>query len=145
MVIKFTNIFHSKAIQNLPKLGFLFENNPSGNPGWGWGGGGTWMGGAGKNALPIKVAADPARQSFVFRLGLSHEGLHLRPRSGRPRGIGCSHHQPQHWPGRIAVIVPLWTMYIEIARYIFQISLGLQTYYLAARIQMEFKKWNCFC
>jgi hypothetical protein len=32
MVIKYTKIFHSKTLQNLPKLGFLFENKPSGNP-----------------------------------------------------------------------------------------------------------------
>jgi hypothetical protein len=33
MVIKYTDIFHSKALQNLPKLGFLkIENKPSGNP-----------------------------------------------------------------------------------------------------------------
>jgi hypothetical protein len=32
MVIKYTNIYHSKAIQNLPKFGnFWFENKPSGN------------------------------------------------------------------------------------------------------------------
>jgi hypothetical protein len=30
--IKFTNIFHCKTLQNLPKLGFLFENIPSGSP-----------------------------------------------------------------------------------------------------------------
>jgi hypothetical protein len=30
---KYTNIFLSKALQNLPKLGFWFENKPSGNPG----------------------------------------------------------------------------------------------------------------
>jgi hypothetical protein len=34
MAIKYNNIFHSKALQKLPKLGFLFENKPSGNPGW---------------------------------------------------------------------------------------------------------------
>jgi hypothetical protein len=33
MALKYTNIFHCKALQNLPKLGFLFENMPSGNPG----------------------------------------------------------------------------------------------------------------
>jgi hypothetical protein len=33
MVMKYTKTFHSKAPQNLPKLGFLFENNPSGNLG----------------------------------------------------------------------------------------------------------------
>jgi hypothetical protein len=27
-----TNIFHCKTLQNLPKLGFSFENMPSGNP-----------------------------------------------------------------------------------------------------------------
>jgi hypothetical protein len=32
MVIKYTNLFHSKALQNLPKLDFWFENIPSGNP-----------------------------------------------------------------------------------------------------------------
>jgi hypothetical protein len=32
MAIKYINIFHSKALQNLPKLGFWFENKPSGNP-----------------------------------------------------------------------------------------------------------------
>jgi hypothetical protein len=32
MTIKCTNIFLSKALQNLPKLGFCFENIPSGNP-----------------------------------------------------------------------------------------------------------------
>jgi hypothetical protein len=32
MGIKYTNIFHLKILQNLPKLGFLFENIPSGNP-----------------------------------------------------------------------------------------------------------------
>jgi hypothetical protein len=31
MNIKYTSIFHSKALQNLPKLGF-FKNKPSGNP-----------------------------------------------------------------------------------------------------------------
>jgi hypothetical protein len=35
MGIKYTNIFHSKALQNLPKLDFWFENIPSGNPGVG--------------------------------------------------------------------------------------------------------------
>jgi hypothetical protein len=29
---KHTNIFNSKALQNLPKMVFLFENKPSGNP-----------------------------------------------------------------------------------------------------------------
>jgi hypothetical protein len=29
----FSNIFHCKTLQNLPKLGFLFENIPCGNPG----------------------------------------------------------------------------------------------------------------
>jgi hypothetical protein len=33
MIKKYSNIFHSKAHQNLPKLGFWFENKPSGNPG----------------------------------------------------------------------------------------------------------------
>jgi hypothetical protein len=32
IAIKNINIFHSKAIQNLPKLWFLVENIPSGNP-----------------------------------------------------------------------------------------------------------------
>jgi hypothetical protein len=31
--IKYINIFHSKALQNLPKSGFWFDNIPSGNPG----------------------------------------------------------------------------------------------------------------
>jgi hypothetical protein len=30
--IKYTNIFHSKALRNLPKFGLWFENTPSGNP-----------------------------------------------------------------------------------------------------------------
>jgi hypothetical protein len=31
--VKYTNIFHSKALQNIPKLGFLvFKYKPSGNP-----------------------------------------------------------------------------------------------------------------
>jgi hypothetical protein len=30
---KYVKIFHSKTLQNLPKLGFWFENKPSGNPG----------------------------------------------------------------------------------------------------------------
>jgi hypothetical protein len=29
---KYTNIFHCKTLKHLPKLGFLFENIPSGNP-----------------------------------------------------------------------------------------------------------------
>jgi hypothetical protein len=34
MTIKYTNVFHFKAPQNLPKLGFFsFEIIPSGNPG----------------------------------------------------------------------------------------------------------------
>jgi hypothetical protein len=33
MAIKYINIFQSKTLQNLPKLGFWFENKPSGNPG----------------------------------------------------------------------------------------------------------------
>jgi hypothetical protein len=33
MAIKYTKIFHCKTLQNLPKLGFLFENTPSGNRG----------------------------------------------------------------------------------------------------------------
>jgi hypothetical protein len=32
--IKYTNIFHCKALQNLPSLGFWSENKPSGNPVW---------------------------------------------------------------------------------------------------------------
>jgi hypothetical protein len=32
MAIKYTIIFHSKALQNLSKLYFWFENKPSGNP-----------------------------------------------------------------------------------------------------------------
>jgi hypothetical protein len=33
MTIKYTSIFHSKALQNLPKLEFFgFENKPSDNP-----------------------------------------------------------------------------------------------------------------
>jgi hypothetical protein len=32
MVIKYDNIFFSKTLQILPKLGFLVENKPSGNP-----------------------------------------------------------------------------------------------------------------
>jgi hypothetical protein len=32
MAIKYTNIFHCKTLQNLPKFGFLFENRASGNP-----------------------------------------------------------------------------------------------------------------
>jgi hypothetical protein len=32
MAIKYINIFQFKALQNLPKLGFLDENKPSGNP-----------------------------------------------------------------------------------------------------------------
>jgi hypothetical protein len=31
-VIKYTNIFHKKALQNFPKLRFWFKNKPSGNP-----------------------------------------------------------------------------------------------------------------
>jgi hypothetical protein len=34
MTIKYTYIFHCKTVQNLPKLGFLFENKPSRNPDW---------------------------------------------------------------------------------------------------------------
>jgi hypothetical protein len=33
MAIENTNIFHSKALQNLPKFGFLVRKIPSGNPG----------------------------------------------------------------------------------------------------------------
>jgi hypothetical protein len=32
MVIKYTNIFRCKTLQNLPILDFWFENKPSGNP-----------------------------------------------------------------------------------------------------------------
>jgi hypothetical protein len=32
MAIKFTNIFHCKTLQNLPKMGLWIENIPSGNP-----------------------------------------------------------------------------------------------------------------
>jgi hypothetical protein len=32
MAIKYTNIYHCKTLQNLPKLGFWFEKKPSGNP-----------------------------------------------------------------------------------------------------------------
>jgi hypothetical protein len=32
MVIIYTNILYSKALQNLPKFRFWFENKPSGNP-----------------------------------------------------------------------------------------------------------------
>jgi hypothetical protein len=32
MAIKYTTIFHSKAHEKLPKVGFGFENMPSGNP-----------------------------------------------------------------------------------------------------------------
>jgi hypothetical protein len=35
MAKKYTNIFHRKILQNLPKLGFFgFENIPSDNPGF---------------------------------------------------------------------------------------------------------------
>jgi hypothetical protein len=33
MAKEYTNLSCSKALQNLPKLGFLFENIPSGNHG----------------------------------------------------------------------------------------------------------------
>jgi hypothetical protein len=33
MAIKYINNYQSKVVQNLPQLGFLFENKPSGNPG----------------------------------------------------------------------------------------------------------------
>jgi hypothetical protein len=33
VAIKYTNLFQFKALQKLPKLGFLFENIPSGNSG----------------------------------------------------------------------------------------------------------------
>jgi hypothetical protein len=32
MAIIYTKIFHWNTLQNLPKLGFGFENIPSGNP-----------------------------------------------------------------------------------------------------------------
>jgi hypothetical protein len=32
MAIKYTNILSSKALPNLPNLGFWFEKIPSGNP-----------------------------------------------------------------------------------------------------------------
>jgi hypothetical protein len=32
MTIKYASIFHTKALQNLPKWDFWFENKPSGNP-----------------------------------------------------------------------------------------------------------------
>jgi hypothetical protein len=32
IVLNYTNIFHFKSFKNLPKLGFLVENTPSGNP-----------------------------------------------------------------------------------------------------------------
>jgi hypothetical protein len=32
--LKYANIFHSNALQNVPKLGLWFENKPSGNPAW---------------------------------------------------------------------------------------------------------------
>jgi hypothetical protein len=32
MSIEYTNTFHCKTLQNLPKVGFLFEKIPSGNP-----------------------------------------------------------------------------------------------------------------
>jgi hypothetical protein len=32
MVIKYNNTLHSKALQNIPKFVFGFENKPSGNP-----------------------------------------------------------------------------------------------------------------
>jgi hypothetical protein len=33
MAIKYIKIFQPKALQNVPKLVFWFENKPSGNPG----------------------------------------------------------------------------------------------------------------
>jgi hypothetical protein len=33
MAKEYNNLFHSKALQNLSKLGFLVKNIPSGNPG----------------------------------------------------------------------------------------------------------------
>jgi hypothetical protein len=35
MVLKHIKILHSKAFQNVPKVGVWFENKPSGNPGLG--------------------------------------------------------------------------------------------------------------
>jgi hypothetical protein len=32
MAIKYNKIFHNKTLQNLPTMGFLVENIPSGNP-----------------------------------------------------------------------------------------------------------------
>jgi hypothetical protein len=32
MAIKYMDILQSKALQNLPRLGFWLENKPSGNP-----------------------------------------------------------------------------------------------------------------
>jgi hypothetical protein len=32
IVMKYTNIYHSKALQNLPKFGIWLENKPFGNP-----------------------------------------------------------------------------------------------------------------
>jgi hypothetical protein len=32
MTINYTNIFHSKAVKNVPDLGLWYENKPSGNP-----------------------------------------------------------------------------------------------------------------
>jgi hypothetical protein len=34
MAIKYSIVFESKDLQNLPKWDFWFENKPSGNPGW---------------------------------------------------------------------------------------------------------------
>jgi hypothetical protein len=37
MIMKYSNISHYKALQNVPKLGFLArKNKPSGNPGFGF-------------------------------------------------------------------------------------------------------------
>jgi hypothetical protein len=32
MVVKYINIFHTKALQNIPKFEFWYKNKPSGNP-----------------------------------------------------------------------------------------------------------------
>jgi hypothetical protein len=34
VVVKYTDTFHSKALQILPNVDFWFENIPSGNPEW---------------------------------------------------------------------------------------------------------------
>jgi hypothetical protein len=33
MVIKYINVFQSKALKTFPKVGFLVKKEPSGNPG----------------------------------------------------------------------------------------------------------------